>query len=129
MFRFLLRTTFDDCCLHDCMLYEEKLTQRDGYFMTKQLSEIWCQHLSVPRKLILPITIQTLTANIQHIHTQTCTEAHTRFVFCTLRGDRVLKECHHHSLQEAIMDRKLIHSTDIPAPRVAYSSWVMGKIG
>lgn len=103
--------------------------------MTIQLSEIWCQHLSVPRKLIFPITIQALIGNIQHIHTQTYTEIHTHTLclLCahknTLRGNRVLKGCHHHSLQEAIMDRKLIYSTDIPAARVAYSSWVIGKIG
>lgn len=47
-------------------------------------------------------------------------------------GNRVLKRCHHHSLQEAIIERKLIYCADIPAsflPRAAYPLWVIGNIG
>lgn len=38
-----------------------KLTGGDGYVMTTEVSEIWCQHLSVPREPASPITILTLT--------------------------------------------------------------------
>lgn len=38
-----------------------KLTGGDGYVMTTEVSEIWCQHLSVPRELASSITILTLT--------------------------------------------------------------------
>lgn len=52
-----------------------------------------------------------------HTHTRSC--AHSAVLFCAhtnaLRGNRVLTRCHHHSLQEAIIERKLIHSTDMPA--------------
>lgn len=52
-------------------------------------------------------------------NTQKHTHIRTLLLFCAhtnaLRGTRVLTRCHHHSLQEAIIERKLIHSTDIPA--------------
>ena len=63
-----------------------------------------------------------------HTHTLTLSFVHTN----ASRGNGVLKRCHHHSLQEAIMDRKLIYCADIPAsfsPRAAYPLWVIGKIG
>lgn len=38
-----------------------KLTGGDGYVMTTEVPEIWCQHLSVLRELASSITILTLT--------------------------------------------------------------------
>lgn len=40
---------------------EVKLTGGDGYVMTTEVSEIWCQHLSALRELVSPITILALT--------------------------------------------------------------------
>lgn len=73
------------------------------------------------------VTIYAYThTRIQNTHT---------LVLCAytnaLRGNRVLTRCHHHSLEEAIMDRTLIYHTDIPAsfsPRATYPLWVIGKI-
>lgn len=111
-----------------------KLTGGDGYVMTTEVSEIWCQHLSVSEGAC--IFNNNTDFDMKHIIHQ-CIYTHTlsflSFVYTNaLRGNRVLKRCHHHSLQEAIMERKLIYWADIPAsfsPRAAYPLWVIGKIG
>lgn len=66
-----------------------------------------------------------------HSHTHKCTLC----CLCTSNASRAkaaLKGCHHYSLQEAIMERKLIYSSAIPAsfsPKAAYPLWLIGKIG
>lgn len=101
-----------------------------------------CQHLLVPMTFASLITILILTENIKCIpvYMQSLTHKHTLplslFAFRVNAnasgGNRVLKRCHHHSLQEAIIERKLIYCADIPAsflPRAAYPLWVIGNIG